>query len=140
MVLVINWALTLVEFVENILGRRVRLKLTWGRGRHRRHNTLTKEGCEVTGHQLVTVLLATLKHSRQNSASTLCASRAFTTVSYHLLSYSLICPSSLSVARSKRDSFPIMDTDLIRVVNKLQDTFATLGGDLDMPQLVVVCL
>lgn len=32
-----------------------------------------------------------------------------------------------------------MDTDLIRVVNKLQDTFATLGGDLDMPQLVVVC-
>jgi len=32
-----------------------------------------------------------------------------------------------------------MDADLIRVVNKLQDTFATLGGDLDMPQIVAVC-
>ena len=33
-----------------------------------------------------------------------------------------------------------MDGDLIKLVNKLQDTFATLGGDLDMPQIAVVCL
>ncbi|KAF4610825.1 hypothetical protein D9613_007279 [Agrocybe pediades] len=31
-----------------------------------------------------------------------------------------------------------MDHDLIRLVNKLQDTFSNLGGELDMPQLVVV--
>ncbi|KAI0676151.1 Dynamin central region-domain-containing protein [Trametes maxima] len=31
-----------------------------------------------------------------------------------------------------------MDADLIRLVNKLQDTFANLGGELDMPQLAVV--
>ncbi|KAF7317763.1 Dynamin-related protein DNM1 [Mycena kentingensis (nom. inval.)] len=31
-----------------------------------------------------------------------------------------------------------MDADLIQVVNRLQDTFSTLGGELDMPQLVVV--
>ncbi|KAI0070705.1 hypothetical protein K474DRAFT_1713111 [Panus rudis PR-1116 ss-1] len=31
-----------------------------------------------------------------------------------------------------------MDTDLIKLVNKLQDTFANLGGELDMPQLAVV--
>lgn len=31
-----------------------------------------------------------------------------------------------------------MDEDLIRLVNKLQDTFSNLGGELDMPQLVVV--
>ncbi|KAF8315388.1 dynamin protein dnm1 [Clavulina sp. PMI_390] len=31
-----------------------------------------------------------------------------------------------------------MDSELIQVVNKLQDTFATLGGELDMPQIVVV--
>ncbi|KAK7031454.1 Dynamin protein [Favolaschia claudopus] len=31
-----------------------------------------------------------------------------------------------------------MDTDLIKLVNKLQDTFNNLGGELDMPQLVVV--
>ncbi|KAJ3567032.1 hypothetical protein NP233_g6625 [Leucocoprinus birnbaumii] len=31
-----------------------------------------------------------------------------------------------------------MDQDLIRTVNKLQDTFSNLGGELDMPQLVVV--
>ncbi|KAJ7089740.1 Dynamin central region-domain-containing protein [Mycena belliarum] len=31
-----------------------------------------------------------------------------------------------------------MDTDLIKLVNKLQDTFNDLGGELDMPQLVVV--
>lgn len=31
-----------------------------------------------------------------------------------------------------------MDTDLIKVVNKLQDTFHNLGGELDMPQLAVV--
>ncbi|KAF8643005.1 hypothetical protein AX16_009250 [Volvariella volvacea WC 439] len=31
-----------------------------------------------------------------------------------------------------------MDQDLIKLVNKLQDTFANLGGELDMPQLVVV--
>ncbi|KAI0029958.1 dynamin protein dnm1 [Vararia minispora EC-137] len=31
-----------------------------------------------------------------------------------------------------------MDGDLIKLVNKLQDTFANLGGELDMPQLVVV--
>ncbi|KAF7309477.1 Dynamin protein [Mycena indigotica] len=31
-----------------------------------------------------------------------------------------------------------MDTDLIKLVNKLQDTFSNLGGELDMPQLVVV--
>ncbi|KAF8825567.1 hypothetical protein HHX47_DHR6000235 [Lentinula edodes] len=31
-----------------------------------------------------------------------------------------------------------MDSDLINVVNKLQDTFHNLGGELDMPQLVVV--
>ncbi|KAI1787010.1 hypothetical protein LXA43DRAFT_1085152 [Ganoderma leucocontextum] len=30
-----------------------------------------------------------------------------------------------------------MDTDLIKLVNKLQDTFANLGGELDMPQLAV---
>lgn len=49
-----------------------------------------------------------------------------------------------------------MDADLIKLVNKLQDTFANLGeydvalsrhipdetagGELDMPQLAVVCL
>ncbi|KAF8634653.1 hypothetical protein AX15_000793 [Amanita polypyramis BW_CC] len=32
----------------------------------------------------------------------------------------------------------IMDGDLIKLVNKLQDTFSNLGGELDMPQLVVV--
>ncbi|KAG6808394.1 hypothetical protein H0H92_004284 [Tricholoma furcatifolium] len=31
-----------------------------------------------------------------------------------------------------------MDQDLIKLVNKLQDTFTNLGGELDMPQLVVV--
>ncbi|KAG9024653.1 Dynamin- GTPase protein [Tulasnella sp. JGI-2019a] len=31
-----------------------------------------------------------------------------------------------------------MDSDLIQLVNKLQDTFANLGGELDMPQLAVV--
>ncbi|PPR01554.1 hypothetical protein CVT24_005880 [Panaeolus cyanescens] len=31
-----------------------------------------------------------------------------------------------------------MDQDLIKLVNKLQDTFNNLGGELDMPQLVVV--
>ncbi|KAG6816531.1 hypothetical protein H0H87_005393 [Tephrocybe sp. NHM501043] len=31
-----------------------------------------------------------------------------------------------------------MDHDLIKLVNKLQDTFSNLGGELDMPQLVVV--
>jgi dynamin 1-like protein len=31
-----------------------------------------------------------------------------------------------------------MDSDLIKLVNKLQDTFTNLGGELDMPQLVVV--
>ncbi|OJT13682.1 Dynamin-related protein DNM1 [Trametes pubescens] len=31
-----------------------------------------------------------------------------------------------------------MDADLIRLVNQLQDTFANLGGELDMPQLAVV--
>ncbi|KAJ7623584.1 Dynamin central region-domain-containing protein [Roridomyces roridus] len=31
-----------------------------------------------------------------------------------------------------------MDTDLIKLVNKLQDTFNNLGGELDMPQLAVV--
>ncbi|KAF9068382.1 Dynamin central region-domain-containing protein [Rhodocollybia butyracea] len=31
-----------------------------------------------------------------------------------------------------------MDSDLINLVNKLQDTFHNLGGELDMPQLVVV--
>ncbi|KII86038.1 hypothetical protein PLICRDRAFT_56503 [Plicaturopsis crispa FD-325 SS-3] len=31
-----------------------------------------------------------------------------------------------------------MDSDLIKTVNKLQDTFSNLGGELDMPQLVVV--
>lgn len=31
-----------------------------------------------------------------------------------------------------------MDSDLIKLVNKLQDTFHNLGGELDMPQLVVV--
>ncbi|PBK60660.1 dynamin protein dnm1 [Armillaria solidipes] len=31
-----------------------------------------------------------------------------------------------------------MDSDLIKLVNKLQDTFSNLGGELDMPQLVVV--
>ncbi|KAF8240222.1 hypothetical protein L208DRAFT_1384664 [Tricholoma matsutake] len=31
-----------------------------------------------------------------------------------------------------------MDQDLIKLVNKLQDTFSNLGGELDMPQLVVV--
>ncbi|KAF8888072.1 Dynamin central region-domain-containing protein [Infundibulicybe gibba] len=31
-----------------------------------------------------------------------------------------------------------MDQDLIQLVNKLQDTFSNLGGELDMPQLVVV--
>ncbi|KAK0202344.1 Dynamin central region-domain-containing protein [Desarmillaria ectypa] len=31
-----------------------------------------------------------------------------------------------------------MDLDLIKLVNKLQDTFSNLGGELDMPQLVVV--
>ncbi|KAF8909264.1 Dynamin central region-domain-containing protein [Gymnopilus junonius] len=31
-----------------------------------------------------------------------------------------------------------MDHDLIKLVNKLQDTFNNLGGELDMPQLVVV--
>ncbi|KAF7289415.1 Dynamin protein [Mycena chlorophos] len=30
-----------------------------------------------------------------------------------------------------------MDSDLIQLVNKLQDTFTNLGGELDMPQLVV---
>ncbi|KAG6836693.1 hypothetical protein H0H93_004804 [Arthromyces matolae] len=30
-----------------------------------------------------------------------------------------------------------MDQDLIKLVNKLQDTFSNLGGELDMPQLVV---
>ncbi|TFK21843.1 dynamin protein dnm1 [Coprinopsis marcescibilis] len=31
-----------------------------------------------------------------------------------------------------------MDQDLITLVNRLQDTFSNLGGELDMPQLVVV--
>ncbi|KAH7106086.1 dynamin protein dnm1 [Auriculariales sp. MPI-PUGE-AT-0066] len=31
-----------------------------------------------------------------------------------------------------------MDGDLIKLVNKLQDTFHNLGGELDMPQIVVV--
>ncbi|KAF5379430.1 hypothetical protein D9615_006518 [Tricholomella constricta] len=31
-----------------------------------------------------------------------------------------------------------MDQDLIKLVNKLQDTFSNLGGELDMPQLIVV--
>ncbi|CUA69275.1 dynamin GTPase [Rhizoctonia solani] len=31
-----------------------------------------------------------------------------------------------------------MDSDLIQLVNKLQDTFANLGGELDMPQIAVV--
>ncbi|KAF9233858.1 dynamin protein dnm1 [Melanogaster broomeanus] len=31
-----------------------------------------------------------------------------------------------------------MDSDLIKLVNRLQDTFHNLGGELDMPQLVVV--
>ncbi|KAI0065514.1 dynamin protein dnm1 [Artomyces pyxidatus] len=31
-----------------------------------------------------------------------------------------------------------MDEDLIQLVNKLQDTFSNLGGELDMPQLAVV--
>ncbi|KAH6915673.1 dynamin protein dnm1 [Coprinopsis sp. MPI-PUGE-AT-0042] len=31
-----------------------------------------------------------------------------------------------------------MDQDLIKLVNRLQDTFTNLGGELDMPQLVVV--
>lgn len=31
-----------------------------------------------------------------------------------------------------------MDADLIKLVNRLQDTFSNLGGELDMPQLVVV--
>ncbi|GLB41529.1 putative TRAFAC class dynamin-like GTPase superfamily, dynamin Fzo YdjA family protein [Lyophyllum shimeji] len=31
-----------------------------------------------------------------------------------------------------------MDQDLIQLVNKLQDTFSNLGGELDMPQIVVV--
>ncbi|RPD57298.1 hypothetical protein L227DRAFT_594825 [Lentinus tigrinus ALCF2SS1-6] len=31
-----------------------------------------------------------------------------------------------------------MDADLIKLVNKLQDTFSNLGGELDMPQLAVV--
>ncbi|KAH9169462.1 dynamin protein dnm1 [Lactarius sanguifluus] len=31
-----------------------------------------------------------------------------------------------------------MDDDLIKLVNKLQDTFSHLGGELDMPQLAVV--
>ncbi|KAF9511227.1 hypothetical protein BS47DRAFT_1299223 [Hydnum rufescens UP504] len=31
-----------------------------------------------------------------------------------------------------------MDGDLIRLVSRLQDTFANLGGELDMPQLAVV--
>ncbi|KAG9313222.1 Dynamin central region-domain-containing protein, partial [Chiua virens] len=31
-----------------------------------------------------------------------------------------------------------MDSDLIKLVNRLQDTFHHLGGELDMPQLVVV--
>ncbi|KAJ7230523.1 Dynamin central region-domain-containing protein [Mycena pura] len=31
-----------------------------------------------------------------------------------------------------------MDTDLIKLVNKLQDTFSNLGGELDLPQIVVV--
>ncbi|KAF9224134.1 hypothetical protein BS17DRAFT_802085 [Gyrodon lividus] len=31
-----------------------------------------------------------------------------------------------------------MDSDLIKLVNRLQDTFNNLGGELDMPQLIVV--
>ncbi|KAF9041717.1 dynamin protein dnm1 [Hymenopellis radicata] len=31
-----------------------------------------------------------------------------------------------------------MDSDLIKLVNRLQETFNNLGGELDMPQLVVV--
>ncbi|KAG1735926.1 Dynamin central region-domain-containing protein [Suillus paluster] len=31
-----------------------------------------------------------------------------------------------------------MDSDLIKLVNRLQDTFSNLGGELDMPQLIVV--
>ncbi|KAI0249673.1 dynamin protein dnm1 [Lactifluus subvellereus] len=31
-----------------------------------------------------------------------------------------------------------MDEDLIKLVNRLQDTFSNLGGELDMPQLAVV--
>ncbi|TFY55695.1 hypothetical protein EVG20_g9226 [Dentipellis fragilis] len=31
-----------------------------------------------------------------------------------------------------------MDSDLIKLVNRLQDTFSNLGGELDMPQLAVV--
>ncbi|KJA22831.1 hypothetical protein HYPSUDRAFT_201906 [Hypholoma sublateritium FD-334 SS-4] len=31
-----------------------------------------------------------------------------------------------------------MDSELIKLVNKLQDTFSNLGGELDMPQLIVV--
>lgn len=31
-----------------------------------------------------------------------------------------------------------MDTNLIQLVNKLQDTFHDLGGELDMPQIAVV--
>ncbi|KAH8104289.1 dynamin protein dnm1 [Phellopilus nigrolimitatus] len=31
-----------------------------------------------------------------------------------------------------------MDSDLISLVNKLQDTFSNLGGELDMPQIAVV--
>ncbi|CAE6394168.1 unnamed protein product [Rhizoctonia solani] len=31
-----------------------------------------------------------------------------------------------------------MDGDLIQLVNKLQDTFSNLGGELDMPQIAVV--
>lgn len=31
-----------------------------------------------------------------------------------------------------------MDSDLISLVNKLQDTFSNLGGDLDMPQIAVI--
>ena len=49
-------------------------------------------------------------------------------------------PAVASAAHSTSTALkPLVDTDLIQTVNKLQEALSTIGGDaLDLPQIVVV--
>ncbi|THH29282.1 hypothetical protein EUX98_g4900 [Antrodiella citrinella] len=59
-------------------------------------------------------------------------------VAVSLSNPSLPVPSPTLAPTPNSVNLTIMDSDLIKLVNKLQDTFANLGGELDMPQLAVV--
>lgn len=53
--------------------------------------------------------------------------------------FALSLHSYVQRPQARRITFAVMDVDLIKVVNRLQDTFAAIGGEtVDLPQCVVV--